>query len=356
MKILSFLLYFSLKIYKKTTRISHNITWKNKIKKLIATKEIKKLTKAQTEEIHSYYNSYKLGNINTQWHRFYSNCNDNFSAAYLPEHIFYVTLEPELNRGSDFTSLTDKNLLEKIFPNVRQPETVIKNINGCFYSNGQAIGFETALSLCDIDERLVIKPTLDSGGGKNVSLFISSNGSTGANQDLKELLTEYGKDFIVQKVVLQHHLLKALNPSSLNTLRIMTFLEDGMVNVLSTIVRIGRKGSYTDNGTTGGISCGIQSNGQFNEKGYQLSGDSFNETDSGIKFKDIHLPFMKKIVSTVVELHKEAPFFKLISWDLAIDQAEQIVLIEYNVMGQGINSHQLNNGPVLAPLLKALPS
>ncbi|NHF61538.1 hypothetical protein FK220_019455 [Flavobacteriaceae bacterium TP-CH-4] len=354
MKILSLLLYLSLRIYKKTTRISHNITWKNKIKKLIAAKGTKKLTNTEIEEIHLYFNGYDLQNISTQWHQFYSNCNGKFSAAYLPENIFYIEMEPRLNRVSYFPSLTDKNLLEKLFPTVQQPETVVKNINGCFYGNGQVIELETALSLCDIGKRLIIKPTLESGGGKNVSLFTSDNGITDAGQRLKQLFAEYGKDFIVQKVVPQHEVLKALNPSSLNTLRIMTYLEDGAVHILSTIVRIGRKGSYTDNGTTGGISCGIQNNGQFNDVGYQLSGDRFYETDSGIRFKDMKLSFMKKISSTVVKLHHEAPFFKLISWDLAIDESEQIVLIEYNVMGQGINSHQLNNGPVLAPLLKTL--
>ena len=356
MKIIYFIIYLSLKIYKKTTKISHNITWKNKIKKLIKTKGAKKLTKTQVAEINTYYNKYKLKGISTQWHQFYYGCNQFFSPKYMPENLFYIDIEPRLNQKIYFPSLTDKNILDKRFPNVKQPETVIKNINGFFYSNDELIDERKALSLCDTGNELVIKPTVDSGGGKNILLFNCKDGVVDSGQKLRTVFKDYGKDFIVQKIVQQHEQLKALNPTSLNTIRIMTYLNENKVDVLSTIVRIGRKGSSTDNATTGGISCGIQKNGQFNTMGYQLSGQSFRATDSGIKFEDVKLNFMSKVLETVNELHQEAPFFKLISWDLAIDKDENVVLIEYNVMGQGINSHQLNNGPVLSPLLKILES
>ncbi|WP_339709533.1 sugar-transfer associated ATP-grasp domain-containing protein [uncultured Kriegella sp.] len=354
MKIIYFIIYLSLKIYKKTTKISHNITWKNKIKKLIKTKGAKKLTNTQIAEIRSYYDKYKMRDVSTEWHRFYFSGNNSFAANYVPENLFYIDIEPRLNKSIYFPSLSDKNLLDRLFPKVRQPETVLKNINGFFYANGRPITFEKALSLADTEDRLVIKPTLESGGGKNVMLFSSKKGVTTKNLKLTDVFLSYGEDFIIQKEVKQHVLMKSLNPTSLNTLRIMTYLNENNVDVLSTIVRIGRKGSSTDNATTGGISCGIQKNGQFNALGYQLSGNSFSQTDSGVKFEEVRLEFIEKVFETVKELHHKAAFFRLISWDLAINDEEQIVLIEYNVMGQGINSHQLNNGPVLSPLLKTL--
>lgn len=354
MKIIYFVIYMSLKIYKKATRISHNITWKNKIKKLIRTKGSKKLAKAHVDQIALYYKKYKIKGVRTEWHRFYYDCNTTFSVAYVPENLFYIDIEPKLNQEVYFPSFADKNILAKMFTAVKQPETVVKNINGFYYANGELIEKKEALYLCDKGERLVIKPSVESGGGKNIVLFTSKNELTDTGQKLSDLFAGYQKDFIVQKVVLQHELLKSLNPTSLNTIRIMTYLNENKVDVLSTIIRIGRKGSNTDNATTGGISCGIQKNGQMNSLGYQLSGTSFSATDSGIKFKDVKLNFIPQIVDTVDELHKEVPFFKLVSWDLAVDNIGNIVLIEYNVMGQGINSHQLNNGPVLAPLLKTL--
>ena len=44
-------------------------------------------------------------------------------------------------------------------------------------------------------------------------------------------------------------------------------------------------------------------------------------------------------------LHHQAPFFKLISWDIGIDKDDEPVLIEYNCHGQSID-FQAVNGPL----------
>ena len=48
------------------------------------------------------------------------------------------------------------------------------------------------------------------------------------------------------------------------------------------------------------------------------------------------------------------PYFRIISWDIAIDKNGNFILIEYNIKGQDINFHQLNNGPVFNKLLMSL--
>ena len=134
----------------------------------------------------------------------------------------------------------------------------------------------------------------------------------------------------------------------------MSYMNTKGVKILSTIVRMGRKDTYTDNSTSGGISCGVGKDGRLNTTGFQLSGDLFTSTDDGRKFDTIILPFMDEIEVTVKKLHEKAPHFKIISWDLAINSNEEIVLIEYNIKGQDINFHQLNNGPVLSEILEIL--
>ena len=131
----------------------------------------------------------------------------------------------------------------------------------------------------------------------------------------------------------------------------MSYLRDSEVVILSTIVRMGREGAITDNSTTGGISCGVQHDGSLNGTGFQLSGEKFDTTSTGIKFEQINLPFVSKIRVTVEKLHYELPYFKLISWDLAVNKEDEVVLIEVNLKGQDITFHQLNNGPALEVLL-----
>ena len=329
---------------------------RGKVKKLIKTKSAKKLSTDQRKQIKSYFKSNGLNHVSDQWHRFYSFCNGLFSAEYIPEDLFYLEIEPALNRQQFIEALADKNLLETLFQNVKQPESLIKNMNGHYYNLGELITEDEAVKVCKTNLKMIIKPTLDTGGGKNVILFEYSKGITNyKNFSIKELFDSYNKDFIVQKVVEQHPLTAQLNASSVNTFRVMSYLSGTKVEVLSIIVRIGKEGAVIDNSTAGGLSCGVAKNGFFNAIGFQnKTGNSFETTDSGLQFKEIELPFIDKIFSVVNALHKKAPYFRLISWDLAVDKMGEVVLIEYNIQGQDINIHQLNNGPVLYPLLREI--
>jgi hypothetical protein len=356
MKILYLIIYLSLRIYKKTLFLAINIIEKNKVKKLLRAKRSKKLSRAQIREIKSYYKRFGIKNVNVFSHQFYYGCNGLFMPNYMPENLYYTQIEPKLNGEIYAPALSDKNLLSKLFPNVKQPRTIIKNINGFYYnSKSERIDLEQVIDLCEISENIVIKPTLETGGGKNVLLFGCKNGiTTEMDKSLMNLLQEYNKDFIIQNVVSQHPKMEVLNKSSLNTFRVMSYLNFSGVKILSTIVRMGRKGSFTDNASMGGIVCGVHKDGQLNENGYDQGGKRFIETDEGIKFKDIVLPFMEDVEFLVNELHLGIPYFRLISWDLAVDQSGSLVLIEFNVKGQGIGIHELNNGAVISELLPEL--
>lgn len=48
----------------------------------------------------------------------------------------------------------------------------------------------------------------------------------------------------------------------------------------------------------------------------------------------------------VKELHNQLDYFKLVSWDIAMDEDNQSLLIELNVKSQEINFHQFSNGPL----------
>lgn len=355
MNLLSFFIFSSLRSYKYCLNIQHKAKWKRKIKKLIKINGIKTLTINQKEQIKKFYQNQNLNNVSSEWHRFYSSCNGLFSAKYIPEDLFYMKLEPKLNRYPFTKALADKNLLETLFPEVKQPDSFVKNINGFYYSNnGNMISEEEAISsICNIKKTMIIKPTLDSQGGKNVRLFKSPEGTEEFKRvQIKETFTFYKQDFIVQKAVVQHPKMAILNPSSLNTFRVVSFLNNGNIDILSVIVRMGKKGSITDNATGGGLCCGVQNDGSLNHVGYQpFTGERSESTDEGIPFKDINIPFVEKVTRTIRRIHVNVPYFKIISWDMAIDEEGEVVLIEYNINGQDINLHQLNNGPVLSPIL-----
>ncbi|WP_421804945.1 sugar-transfer associated ATP-grasp domain-containing protein [Flagellimonas sp.] len=356
MKLLPLFIYSFRKSYQFSLKLQNKAKWKRKIKKLIKSNGKKNLTSNQKKQITNFYKSQNFNNVSCKWHNFYSSCNGLFSEKYVPEDLFYMKLEPKLNRYPFTKTLADKNLLEVLFPMIKQPESLIKNINGFFYSkDGSIISEEDAISICNNKSKMIIKPTLDSQGGKNVVLFKTPEGPVETRNDYtKEMFALYEKDFIVQKAVIQHPKMAALNQSSLNTFRVVSYLNNGFVDILSIVVRMGKNGSITDNASGGGLCCGIKEDGFLKDSGYQpFTGKESTMTDSGMPFKEINLPFVDQVKRTIKKNHINVPYFKMISWDIAIDEEGDVVLIEYNVDGQDINLHQLNNGPVLSSILSS---
>ena len=160
MKLLSVFISLSLRFYRYTTRISHNIKWKRKVGQLIKTKEAKKLTKQQVHSIKQhFYENYGIRDLDVRWHQLITAANGHFSMDYIPEDIFYQQMEPKLNNRDLSYALGDKNLLDKLFPMAKQPKTIFKCINGFFYVNGELCTKEKAIAHCNSETKANVHKT-----------------------------------------------------------------------------------------------------------------------------------------------------------------------------------------------------
>ncbi len=308
----------------------------------------KQLNKNEKGKIKKFFSDRGYHNINTSWHRFYISSTNFFSEKFIPGDIFHSIISEKLNQKQKWPALLDKNLYETLFKGFKQPVSVVKNINGFFYVNDkQVTKIEALEECCKQKDKLVIKPSIDSGRGRNVVGFtIQDKKVSHNNLPLENLFDSYKKDFIIQKVVKQHPILKSLNESSLNTLRIMTYLKEKEVHILSFIVRIGAVGKFTDNHASGRVVCGVNENGSLKEYGYLISGKRKTTTDSNTRLEGVVIPGYYEAVEMVKEMHFIIPYFKIVSWDIGIDDKGAPVFIEYNTYRQGINSQQLANGPL----------
>jgi len=327
---------------------SRKIVYGNKIKREINELRCRKLTNSQKKEIKKYFASFGFKSINMSWHRYYTHLSGEFYKEYIPEDLYYNVFEPSLNMLKMYPALTDKNLLGKLFKGVKQPESVLRNINGVFYTGdgSDIIRMKDGIEECKKYSKLIIKPSLESGGGKNIVVFnVNGNHTDHNNMLLEDLIKSYKTDFIVQKYLVQHEQMSLLNPNSVNTLRMKSLLINDKVEILGSIVRIGGLNSFVDNTSQGGIYCGIEPEGILSEKGYHGDGKFKIKTETKIKLKDFMIPNYNKIREDIIELHKQIPYFKFISWDIAIDQNGESVLIEINVFGQGVHA-QHTYGPL----------
>lgn len=335
-------------VQQRLEQLQLEISARRYMKSLMAKRELPKLNAAEIEEAKSYFKSrgYKLKN--TYWHRYYKGINGEFYKDYMPYDIFNPRINPMLNQRRQWPALLDKNFTYHLFREFNQPKRIVQNINGFYYVNDKIVDLQKAIDAVRvIKSKLIIKPTIDTGRGKMVNTFsVINSKTTHKDYSIEKLFRIYGKNFVVQEFLEQSDVLKALNPSSLNTLRILTYLNNEGVHILSSVLRVGKLGSSTDNFSTGGLFCGILNNGALKGKGYNPKGDVVTETPTGVRLKDCKIPNFKNVQEMVKAMHHVVPYFKIIAWDIGLNKDDLPYLIEYNTHKLGVDM-QIADGPLL---------
>ncbi|HKI88032.1 MAG TPA: sugar-transfer associated ATP-grasp domain-containing protein, partial [Draconibacterium sp.] len=320
-----------------------------KIRKLIKSKSELKVKKNLDKD---YFNKSKKflqdnfnGYSNTRWHYVFSKLNGIKSIEYIPEELYFTFIEPALNNFSLVNAFSDKNASNLFIPEKNLPKTVFKIINGDYFAaNNDWVSVSKAQKIIsEKTEKLVLKPAIESGGGRNIVI----DNPTNILKILKEDPQYRKKSFILQEFAEQHPLLNQFHPNSLNTLRIMTARINDDIIVLSEYLRLGRNNSNVDNGMAGGLICGVNKDGTLKKTGYNKNLNTFiKHPDSGIIFEDFKLPGFFNARDFCMKTHKNFPRFTFISWDIGISKNNTPIFIEFNLKTQAINGHQIFNGPL----------
>lgn len=141
--------------------------------------------------------------------------------------------------------------------------------------------------------------------------------------------------YLVQERVEQHRDLARFHAASLNTLRLVSFIENtGEVRVLAGFFRMGTGGAIVDNASAGGVVCGFDiSTGVLNEVGYLCSKNAFapigEHPTSLVRFESTQLPWFDEALELARRAHRLAPWIRSVGWDVAITETGPI-LVEGN--------------------------
>ena len=277
-----------------------------------------------------------------------------FMRLYKKEHGFdpyyicdfqYSYILDRFNPSERVVGLTNKALYDVYFPNIRFPKSYLKCIRGNFYSESmELLSLDDAIDYLGglgIDE-FVIKPSIDSAGGKGVRRLYLSNIKNKRNE-LIDLFRQYNENFIIQEPINQHRTLSQLNPTSLNTCRVTTvFIKDRIST--STIIKIGKKGAFVDNWNNGYL-VGVDNNGMLHDVGYDNKLRKVFQTDSGITFGKTIIPNYNNLIESIKDYHKRyLPQCGIVGWDTTIDSRGQIIVIEANTFTPGVTGEQLCSG------------
>ena len=288
--------------------------------------------------------------ISNRWHRLYESMSGNFAVDYFPEKLFSTKVEPTLNNYQYGRVLQDKNLLDTLSTGCGcvVPKMICMCSGGNFYdADRMLITLDEAIRLVFSSNNLIIKPTADSSSGEGISFI--DNPQEMSKQELEKIFSKLGDNFVVQKRIIAHPDFAAFNSTSINTIRIITYITNGEMHHVPIAFRIGRKDKTVDNIHAGGLVVGVHDDGTLLPEAYELGyGDKTikykQHPDSGVVFDGYKLPCMQDIINSAYAVHRRLVNIGIVSWDYTVDDENNAVLIEANIRGQSIWFPQIVHG------------
>ena len=246
----------------------------------------------------------------------------------------YLKIDRKINSTKYYSILEDKYFFHHIVSGngLNLPNTLYLIENSSIFSlvAKNYISVETFLEN-DFDGFCKV---INGWGGSNIFLIeifnkkLKFNGDNMSVSDLFKLLGS--KKFLIQERIIQHKDMILLNPSCINTLRIVTIKIGHIIHIFHVIQRIGINGSYVDNSLSGNIFIGVhKDSGKLMDYAIKPDVQNFKiyeHPQTNIVFKDFSIPFYNEAIEMTKSLHLLFQQFFMIGWDIGITPEGPIVI------------------------------
>lgn len=273
-----------------------------------------------------------------RWLRLHVNLTGIQDYRFCPEDIFFTVVERVMNNCDPGEyGPNDKGTLYQFVPREYEPETVLRFVRGSFFDGDlNWVSREEAAKL--LKGEFVGKPCHASGGA-GVEL----------RRDLTpEWIEAHAEDsYVVQKKIEQCDFTAQFNPSSINTIRMMTMRcpWDGKIVVCRSMLRMGVSDAVIDNMMKGGLCVCVDWDGHLGRYAYDYDGKRFEKHPvSGLTFQGLKHPGFEKMFETAKAIHEKVLDYNLLSFDLVQRKDGSICVVEINATSQGITQLQYDFG------------
>ena len=304
--------------------------------------------KAHKKELSPYYESRGF-KVSMMFDDYFSRLNGIHSDRYLSMDVYYFFVIPALNRYDFKDAYLDKNIYSELFPQVKQPRAIVKNMHGLYYIDGEQVTMEQAVdAVVDASDELMIKPTVETCNGEGVEQIRDFGADA-----IRELFRQYAFNFIVQEKVKQHPALSQVNPTSLNSMRLYTYRHiDGSYEYLYPYahLRFGGKGAIKDNVSQGGGTCVIDRDGVVDDRVFRFKNMNVSSLKQETGVEHLVIPNYQRIIDTLIAMHKRLPYFDYVGWDVTVLPDGEPLLIEFN-LAPSVEGPQMMAGPMFGDCL-----
>lgn len=267
---------------------------------------------------------------------------------YLPDSFYQAFVDEYFTNPQHSAPCDDKNMYDMYFHDLKRPVTVFRKIDGLLLDpNDGELTLKQVVDKCRDCGEVVLKPAKFSAGGRGIMFW---NAETDSPDKIAEYL-QNTRFVICQEIIKQHHELNRLSPNSVNSIRMITVVFNNEAHLLSSVLRMGSNDARVDNFTNGGIASGIKSNGQLRNVAYDVCANKYERHPLGTAFESVVIPNYSECLDIVEMLARRfATVSRIISWDFAIDESGQPLIVEFNLTRGGIDVHQLCNGSLFGDM------
>lgn len=211
-------------------------------------------------------------------------------------------------------------------------------------------GYEAFESYCREHTTFVKKDNYDSLGRGVEKITLDEGG------DLKAVysrITENGKYIILEDLICPDDCIRKLNPDSVNTIRVTTLRNGDDVFIDDSFLKIGRKGSFVDNGGAGGIFVHVNTDtGTADSDGIIETGEVYKKhPDHGYVFRGLNFPDWEKAMQLVKTASLLVPGMRYIGWDITYQKNSGWIIVEGNANTQFLGQQGTTGKGLLSRIL-----
>lgn len=139
------------------------------------------------------------------------------------------------------------------------------------------------------------------------------------------------KQFLLEEIIVQDEKMASLNPSSINTIRVVTIVRNGNVYTPFIALRMGRKDVVVDNFNHGGLNALVNDRGVVYTAGVSKDEKEYEfHPDSNVKIKGFEIPHFDELIKVAKDVALVTPSLGMCGWDMCISKDKGVCVIEGN--------------------------
>jgi hypothetical protein len=233
------------------------------------------------------------------------------------ERATYITrginnqIVKKFNDKSQWYKFNDKSHFQKLFKDFTKREFLTLDNN--------YLEFESFLK----KHTVVIAKPICGEGGEGIKKIIYDK-----NSDVKKIFNQLvqNNQLLIEECIEQHDEINKLYGTSVNSLRMFTFIKDGQPHFLQAVLKLGN-GGIVDNFAGGGMYTILDEDGKVVYSAIDKDDNTFEiHPVTNQQIIDFQVPMFKEAVKLVCDASKVVPEVGYVGWDVAISKDGPVII------------------------------